>query len=324
MTLKFRGSLLCKLHTACLILAVSNLLLTGCDMKAATGQQATKSAQAPPSPYAAIANGKVDVEGGVIDVAARRPGVVSEVLVQEGDIVKKGQILARQEDQDSLLAIDSAKAALEQAEAQIPLSQITLKTARREFDRLTQLAASNAIARQQLDQAGDSIVTAEAQLSAQEAAVRTAKSQLAQAQYNEELTRIRAPMDGKIIRRLANPGSGASTFNVTSMFDLEPAIPHIVRAEIIENAIPRVYAGQEVEITSEAEPAKISIGRVIRIAATFGTRKNKSDGANEASDERVVEVVVSTGNVPFLINQRVMVRFMKPGAKAGAAAVTKS
>ncbi|MFN3353959.1 MAG: hemolysin secretion protein D, partial [Brevundimonas sp.] len=39
------------------------------------------------SPYAAVANGKVDVEGGIIQVAARRGGVVREVLVQEGDAV---------------------------------------------------------------------------------------------------------------------------------------------------------------------------------------------------------------------------------------------
>ena len=40
--------------------------------------------------------------------------------------------------------------------------------------------------------------------------------------------------------------------------------------------------------------------------------------ANEASDERVVEVVVSADNTPFLIGQRVLVKFMKRGEKAGA------
>ena len=44
----------------------------------------TAAAQEEPSPYAAIANGKADVEGGVIQVAARRQGIVREVFVQEG------------------------------------------------------------------------------------------------------------------------------------------------------------------------------------------------------------------------------------------------
>jgi multidrug resistance efflux pump len=145
----------------------------------------------------------------------------------------------------------------------------------------------------------------------QQSAIQTARAQLAQAEYNEELTNIRAPMTGKIIRRYANPGGGASTLNVSTMFDLEPDLPHIIRAEIVEGAIPDVYVGQEAQITPEIDSSKVSTGHVIRIAATFGARKLKSDSANEASDERVVEVVVSADNAPFLIGQRVMVKFMK-------------
>lgn len=66
------------------------------------------AAQKIDSPYAAIANGKADVEGGVIKVAARRGGVVREVFVNEGDKVVAGQILARQEDDETRLAAQSA------------------------------------------------------------------------------------------------------------------------------------------------------------------------------------------------------------------------
>jgi RND family efflux transporter MFP subunit len=271
----------------------------------------------PPSPYATIANGKIDVEGGVVEVAARRAGVIRAVYVQEGAQVKKGEILARQEDDDAALAVNSARAAVAQAESQLILTQVNIRTAQREHERLAALAPTNLVARQQLDQASDAIATAQAQLGIQQAAVVTAKAQLAQAVYNQDLTVIRAPMDGKIIRRFANPGAGASTLNVSNMFDLEPAIAHIVRSEIIESAIPDVYLGQEAEIVPETDPGKLAVGKVLRIASAFGARKLKSDGANEASDERVVEVVVSADNTPFLIGQRVLVKFMKRGEKAG-------
>jgi hypothetical protein len=136
---------------------------------------------------------------------------------------------------------------------------------------------------------------------------------------NRDLTIIRAPMDGKIIRRYANPDAGASTLNVSVMFDLAPAAPHIIRAEIVESAIPDVRIGQEAEIVPEADPSRLAVGRVIRIADAFGARKLKSDAANEASDERVVEVVVSADAAPFLIGQRVLVKLMKPGEKPGQA-----
>jgi len=292
--------------------------LAACNPQAPGGKADPKTAvKAPPSPYAALAAGKVDVEGGVIEIAARRSGIVAEVYVQEGDMVTKGQVLAKQEDRDSVLAVNSSRAAVAQAESQLALTTVTIATAQREYDRLAKLAPSNFVAQQKLDQARDAIATAQATLGTQQAGIATARAQLAQAQYNLELTTVRAPMDGKIIRRYAQPGVGASTLNVSNMFDLEPSIPHIVRSEIVESAIPLVTVGQEVEIIPEADPTKLYVGKVLRIAATFGARKLKSDGGNEASDERVVEVVVSADGTPFLIGQRVLVKFMKPGEKAG-------
>src|SRR5262245_24514045 len=79
--------------------------LTACN-KVGSGGKAPAAVVAPTALYATIANGKVDIEGGVIEVAARRPGVISEVLAQEGAVVKKGQVLARLEDRDAVLAIN--------------------------------------------------------------------------------------------------------------------------------------------------------------------------------------------------------------------------
>lgn len=285
------------------------------------GQQKAKQAKAaavaikaqPKSPYVAIANGKADVEGGMIQVAARTGGVVREVLVSEGDVVVKGQILARQEDDQPRLAAASAEAAAAQARSQITLTQVQLSTARREFERMKRLSASNFVAGQKLDQARDTIEQAQANLAAQRAAVTTAQAQLAQARYNQELTIIRAPADGRIARRYANPGAGASTLNVSTMFDLEPATARIVRAEIAEGALPFIAIGQGVQIAPESDPAKVFTGKVLRQAAVFGARKLQSDDPTERTDDRVVEVVVSADGAPFLIGQRVLVKFLRDG-----------
>ena len=275
------------------------------------------AAQEEPSPYAAIAQGKADVEGGVIQVAARRQGIVRDVYVQEGDIVKTGQPLAKQEDDDVRLASQTAQAALASARAQLQLFQVQLRTAQREYNRLQALSASNYVAAQRLDAARDQIASAQANIGAQQAAIQVASAQVAQAQYNQELTIIRAPADGRIARRQANPGAGASTLNVTAMFDLEPNTQRIVRAEIVEADIPNVKIGQEVEIQPEGDPEKTYTGKVLRRAAVFGARKLASDDPSQRSDERVVEVVVSADGAPFLVGQRVLVKFMKPGQKAG-------
>jgi HlyD family secretion protein len=298
-------------------LGSTGLVLTS-QAKAKKAEAAAAAAKAPESPFAAIANGKADVEGGIIAVAARRGGIIREVLVQEGDRVVKNQVLARQEADEARLSADRANAEVTQAKAQIAALDVQLSAARRELSRLAELAGSNFVAAQRLDQARDAVRSAEANLGAQRAMVGTALARKNEADYNLEMTVIRAPADGRIVRRYANPGSGASTLNVSNLFDLEPLTARIVRAEIAESALPAVSIGQEVEISPEADDTKIFTGKVLRRAAVFGARKLQSDDPSERTDERVVEVVVSADAIPLLIGQRVLVKFMKPGHKAGA------
>lgn len=301
-----------------IVLAVFGFLFMQGQAKQRQAAVETAAAQTPESPYSAIANGRADVEGGVIQVAARRGGVVRAVYVNEGDRVEAGQILARQEDDEARLAVQRATAEVAQARSQMGVTEVELTAARREYDRLAQLVDSNFIAAQRLDQARDAIASAEARLVQQRAAVQTSQARLNEAQYNLELTIIRAPMAGRIARRHAQPGAGASTLNVSTMFDLEPDTDRIVRAEIVEADIPNIQIGQQVEITPEGNPSQVYVGEVLRRAGLFGARRLQSDDPSQRADERVVEVVVSANEAPFLIGQRVLVKFMKPGETAGA------
>lgn len=297
------------------VIGLSLMQKAGAAKKAELAQAADKKVE---SPYSAIANGKIDIEGGIIQIAARRGGVVRDVLVQEGDLVKAGQILARQEDDEPRLSLQTAAADLAQAESQLRMINVDIATAQREHDRLQKLVATNFVAAQRMDQARDAIAQAQARLASQQAAVQTARARRDQAAYNVELTVIRSPADGRIVRRYANPGAGASTLNVSNMFDLEPAAPRIARAEIVEADIPNVSVDQAVEITPEGDPTKVYVGKVLRRAAVFGARKLASDDPSQRTDERVVEVVVAVDEAPLLIGQRVLVKFMKPGETAGA------
>ena len=274
------------------------------------GSSSAQAAVSAPSPYVAVAEGKADVEGGVISVAARAAGIISAVYVQEGDHVVKGQILAKQQDDAPRLAAQTALADLRQAQAQIGQTQVQLRTAEREYQRVEPLADSKIISGQDVDRAHDAILTADALLGVQRAAVVEAEAKLAQARYGLEQTLIRAPADGRIVRRYANPGYGASTLNVTPMFDLEPAGQRIVRAEVSEAAVSAVGVDQTVRLSAEGDPSKYYLGKVLRRAEVFGARKLQSDDPSQRSDERVVEVVVSADRAPFLVGQRVLVKFM--------------
>lgn len=276
------------------------------------------------TPYAAISAGKVDIEGGLVDVAARAPGIVKEVLVQEGDKVVEGQVLARQEDDDSRLSRNRVAAQLQQAEAQLPILEVQLEAAVREEARLKRLTSEDAASIQAYEQAQDRTKQLKAQVEAQKSSIALVRAQLAEANYQVELHVIRAPADGTIVRRYANPGSGASTFSVTAMFQLQPSAQRIVRAEVEERSINAVKVGQKVEIVPESDQTASYPGVVIRIAGVMGSRKLRSDDPSERADERVVEVVVDAESAPVLVGQRVLAKFLKDGASTQAPAATPS
>jgi HlyD family secretion protein len=222
-------------------------------------------------------------------------------------------VLARQEDDAPRLAVATAEASLAQARATTALTDTQLSSAEREVNRLKPLTASRFVSTQSVDQAGDAVRNANATLSAQRANVAVAATQLDQSRYALDQTIIRAPIDGRIVRRYANPGVGASTLNVTPMFDLEPAGQRIVRAEVSEGDEPFVRVGGGVVLVPEADQSKSYPGKVMRIAPVFGERKLQSDDPSQRTDDRVVEVVVSANGAPFLIGQRVLVKFLKAG-----------
>jgi HlyD family secretion protein len=236
--------------------------------------------------------------------------------------VVKDQILARQEDDAPRLAVETAQATLDQSKSTLLATQVQLATAERERARLNGL--SDVVAGQVIDKAQDAIATAQAALVSNRAAVSVAQAQLDEAKYRLEQTIIRAPVDGVIVRRYANPGTGASTLNVTPMFDLEPAGQRIVRAEVTETELPSVALGQAVRIVPETDQTKMYPGKVLRQAAVFGARKLQSDDPSERTDEKVVEVVVSADSAPFLVGQRVFVKFMKPGLAAATSIKTSA
>ncbi len=302
-----------------LLVAVLLASASACGRPAPGAERDALNAASVETPYATISAGKVDIEGGLVDIAARAPGIIEEVYVQEGDIVKKDQILARQEDQDSRLSRNRVAAQLAQSQAQLPILEVQLDAAIREEERLARLIAENATSQQAYQQAQDTTRQLRAQLAAQRASIALVRAQLAEANYQVELHVVRAPADGQIVRRYANPGSGASTLSVTSLFQLQPDAQRIVRAEVEERSIDLVKVGQGVEIVPESDQAKSYPGKVIRIAEVMGARKLRSDDPSERADERVVEVVVDAEQAPVLVGQRVLVKFLKDGAEAGAA-----
>ncbi len=96
------------------------LLLAACSKHA--DPAAAGNAAAPR--YAAVARGRVDIEGGLLALAMPREGVLASVAAREGETVKQDQLLAALDTRPAQLAVDAAKAQLEQVQPQLKLLDI--------------------------------------------------------------------------------------------------------------------------------------------------------------------------------------------------------
>jgi HlyD family secretion protein len=274
------------------------------------------------TPVAAAGRGRIDVEGGMIQIAAQRDGVISALFVSEGADVRAGDLLARQDDRAARAALDEARAALAETVARGAVLWVRVAAGRRERNRLDRLRRDGAEAVKLFDEAQSRLEEAEADLAAHDAATRLAQARLATAEIEIAQREIRAPVDGRIVRLQARPGSGASTLSVSTLFTLVPNERFIFRVDVEERLMRQVHSGQPVMVTLDSTPEPLS-GEVLRIGEILGQRKIDPSDAQQRVDERVVEVVVALSrhnSQRFLIGQRGLAKFLTLRQAPGDAA----
>jgi multidrug efflux system membrane fusion protein len=128
-----------------------------------------------------------------VEIKARVTGYLNKVEFKEGAEVKKGDLLFSIDSREYQAEVDSANAALQQAQAKYLQEQS-------DFERAKQLSKSTVIAKQELETQGTEVLEAAA-------GVRAAQAALAKAQLNLEYTQIRAPIDGKISSTAVTEGN---------------------------------------------------------------------------------------------------------------------
>ncbi|WP_163273257.1 efflux RND transporter periplasmic adaptor subunit [Chelativorans alearense] len=172
-----------------------------------------------------------------LPVSAEVAGLaITEVLVDEGDRVEKGQVLARLNDVQLQAQIEQQQATITEAEA-------NLEAAEAELQRGQELAARNAISKQDVESRATAATTAEARLAVARAGLSQLNAKLAQ-------TSISAPADGYISKKSAVLGqvvqAGAELLRIVRDGRLE------VEARVSEGDLFGIAPGQAVRVTGPA------------------------------------------------------------------------
>jgi len=197
-------------------------------------------------------------------VASKGTGRLEYLGVQEGDRVKKGQLIGRLEDKDVM-------AALARATAELQLAKADSEDAHRTFERQKALFASGLTSKAELE-------GTEARFKRMMASIMSARASVSSAEVALENTRIRAPFDGTVLTKNADVGEVVAPFGaasnsrgaVVSMADMSSLE---VEADVSESNITRVKIGQPTEIVLDAYPEIRYQGLVSKIVPTADRAK---------------------------------------------------
>ncbi len=215
----------------------------------------------------------------IATVSSKITGKVREVLIEEGQQVAQGQVLARLDADDMNAQYELSRSQLASAQSQLAEAQAQLKLAESNLLRQRELAAKQLVAASSLDAAVADRDSLAARLSSLQRNVKVMQDQLAIAALGVDNTIIRAPFAGVIVTKAAQPGEmispvsaggGSIRTGIGTLVDMDSLE---VQVDVGEAFIGKVKARQPVQATLNAYPDWKIPAEVIAIIPTADRSK---------------------------------------------------
>ncbi len=212
-------------------------------------------------------------------VSSKITGKVLEVLLEEGQRVEAGQVLARLDDANVRAALAYSEAVLAATHSSLAETQVRLEEARRELRRIEALVATRIATEADLDRAQAEVRSLEARLDRLQADITVAEREVAMRRQELEDTIIRAPFTGIVTTKNAQPGemispiSAGGGFTRTGIGTLVDMTSLEIEVDVGESYLNRVQPGQSVEARLDAYPDWKIPCQVIAIIPTADRQK---------------------------------------------------
>ena len=212
-------------------------------------------------------------------VSAKITGKVTEVLIEEGQQVKEGDVLARLDDTEAKAQLSLSQAQLTAARSQLAEVRAQLVQAERDHDRQQELLRRQLVAEQSMDAARAQRDMVRARLGNLEEQIRVAIESVAVARVQLDNTEIRAPFSGVVVAKAAQPGemispiSAGGGFTRTGIGTIVDMDSLEIQVDVNESFINRVSPGQPVEAVLNAYPDWKIPGEVIAIIPSADRNK---------------------------------------------------
>jgi RND family efflux transporter MFP subunit len=281
--------------------AMLALIVGGWFVFAGTSALPVHTAVAQPMTSAGASASVLDATGYVTarrsaTVSAQITGTLTQVLIEEGEHVDAGQVLATLDDTAQKAALAQTQAQLHSAQSLLVQYQAQLAQSRRDLQRMDDMVARKLVSQQAMEQARTLVETQDAQVATQLRQIELAQASVRAAQVQIDYCTVRAPFAGVVIAKAAqvgeivsplSAGGGFTRSGVGTIVDMDSLE---VEVDVNEAYINRVVAGHGVESVLNAYPDWKIPSHVIAIIPTADRSKAtvKVRIAIEQKDARIV------------------------------------
>jgi HlyD family secretion protein len=259
------------------------------------------------------ASGKIQART-TVNISADTMGRVTQLAVDEGQRVTKGQFLMQIDPRNQQTAADrtaaglaAARSQLDQLQNSVAAARENLALSRENLRRTRELWAQQLTTRQALDTAESEVKVREANqrdaeqaLATQSQRIRETQAQVSSAQYDLSRARIESPIDGLVVRRNIEQGETVviGTMNNAGTVLLQIADMSIIEAEVEvdETDIPFVQLGQVAKIKIDAIPDRTFTGKVTEVGNSPIVQAAAGQSGQTATNFKVT--VTIDGQIP--------------------------
>lgn len=236
----------------------------------------TATVEQRPLQQAVLADGTLSASK-LVSVGAQASGQIKRLLVELGDQVKQGQLVAEIDSMTQQNALQNAQAALKNIEAQRAVKEAQLSNYRAAFARQKAMLTKNLTPKADYDDALTTLSATEAEIRALDAQIVQAQIEVNTAQVNLGYTRIVSPIDGTVVSVPVEEGQTVNAVqSAPTLIKVANLDTMTVKAQISEADVINVQPGMKVWFTILGEPNR-------RYEATLRAIEPAPDSINQDS-----------------------------------------